>query len=93
MLTRTQPPGRWATWEIKFGDHPYRAATMNAAGRKWYSFMVDLAIRLRVWRPGSEEIGERSRRMSFETNVARLPIRITEFLRDRLRFRWMRVKK
>lgn len=93
MLTRTQPPGRWATWEIMFGDHPYRAATMNAAGRKWYSFMVDLAIRLHVWRPRAEEIDERSRRASFETNVSRLPIRITEFLRDRLRLRWMRVKK
>ena len=66
---------------------------MNPAGRKWYSFMVDLAIRLHVWRPRAEEIDERSRRASFETNVSRLPIRITEFLRDRLRFRWMRVKK
>jgi len=55
--------------------------------------MVDLAIRLHVWRPRAEEIDERSRRASFETNVSRLPIRITEFLRDRLRFRWMRVKK
>ncbi len=66
---------------------------MNAAGRKWYSFVADLAIRLHVWRPGSEEISERSRRLSFETNVSRFPLRLTEFLRDRLRLRWLRVKK
>lgn len=68
-------------------------AKMNAAGRKWYSFVVDLAIRLHVWRPGAEEISEWWRRMSFETNVSRFPLRLTEFLRDRLRLRWMRINK
>ncbi len=66
---------------------------MNTSARRWYSGLVDLAIRLHVWRPGPEEIAERSRRALFDTDVSRFPLRIFEALRDRLRARWVRVKK
>ena len=46
-----------------------------------------------VYEHGPEEIADRSRRAEFDANVSRFPLRITEFLRDRLRKRWMRVKK
>jgi hypothetical protein len=66
---------------------------MNAAGQRWYSFLVDLAIRLHMWRPGPEEVAEHSRRVSFGTNVSRFPLKMTEFLRDRLRGKWLRIRK
>jgi len=67
--------------------------TMNTVSRKWYSFLADLAIRLHVRRPGPEEIADRARRAEFDANVSRFPLRITQFLRDRLRMRWMRIQK
>ena len=70
-----------------------RMAMMNTASRRWYSFLVDLAIRMHVYRPGRDEVDEQVRRKSFETNTSRWSLRITDFLRDRLRLRWMRVKK
>ncbi len=66
---------------------------MNAVGRRWYSFMVDLAIRMHVYRPDLDEVREQVHRKSFEMNTLRWSLRISEFLRDRLRLRWMRVKK
>lgn len=66
---------------------------MSVAGRRWYSMLVDLAIRMHVYRPDPDEVREQVRRQSFETNVFRWPLRITEFLRDRLRKRWMRIRK
>jgi len=66
---------------------------MIRARRKWYSRLVDLAVLVHGYRPGEDEAARRRRQMSFETDVSRLPLRMTEFLRDRLRAGWLRIRK
>ena len=55
--------------------------------------MTDLMIRLRGHRTDRVDMDEHRRRVSFETDVSRFPLRMTAFLRDRLRRRWLRMKR
>lgn len=65
---------------------------MTHTRRKWFSFLTDLVIRLKKDKPSREEINNRMKRMSFETDVSKLGVRMTETLRDRLRKRWLKIK-
>ena len=66
---------------------------MTRTRRRWFSFLADLAIRLTRDRPSRDEINSRMKRMSFETDVSKLGVRMTETLRDQLRRKWLKVKK
>jgi hypothetical protein len=66
---------------------------MNRGRRRWYSFLVDLAIKLARRRPDREETADRIRRSSFATDVSRWPLRMTAFVRDRLRRQWLRIRR
>ena len=65
---------------------------MIPARRRWFSLLADLAIRLKRDRPSRDEINSRLKQMSFETDVSKLGVRMTETLRDRLRRRWLKIK-
>jgi len=66
---------------------------MNRARRKWYVMLVDLAIRLTGGKPDRQEQARQVRRASFSTDVSRFPLRMTGFLRERLRRRWLRIRR
>ena len=66
---------------------------MTRTRRRWFSFLADLAIRLTRNQFGRKEMNRRMKRMSFETDVSRLGVRMTETLRDRLRRRWLKVRR
>jgi hypothetical protein len=40
-----------------------------------------------------QEVAERMRRFSYDNNVTRMGVKITDFMRDRLRRRWLRMRK
>jgi len=61
--------------------------------RSLLAMLADLAIGLCPRQPDGEDMGRRRERLSFGTNVSRLPLRMTEFLRDRLRGRWLRLRR
>ncbi|MHC4441298.1 MAG: hypothetical protein ACYTBZ_18345 [Planctomycetota bacterium] len=66
---------------------------MNRVLRRCYSMLIDLIIYLRRDRPDRDDMDKRMRRASYETDVSRWPLRMTGLLRDRLRRRWLRIKK
>ena len=65
---------------------------MNPMRRRLFSFLVDSAIRSDRRRMGRAELDERVRKLSFETDTSKLGVRMTTFLRDRLRRMWLRLR-
>ncbi len=63
---------------------------MKPGRRGWFSLLANLSIAMGGERFGRDELACRARKMSFETDTRRLGVRMTEFLRDRLRPRWLR---
>ncbi len=63
---------------------------MKSGRRGWLSLLADLSIAMGGRQFGHDELTRRARKMSFETDTRRLGVRMTEFLRDRLRLRWLR---
>lgn len=59
---------------------------MNPARRKWFSFLADWTIRLSRSEPDEESI----ERQDYIGHTSRWRLRMTTFLRDRLRVRWLR---
>ena len=66
---------------------------MRSRRQKWYALLTDWAVLLSSNRMDQQEAAERMRRLSFDDNVTRMGIRMTEFVRDRLRRRWLRMRK
>jgi hypothetical protein len=65
---------------------------MNQRRRRLFSFLVDSAIRSDRGRMSRAERDERVRKLSFETDTSKLGVRMTGFLRDRLRRIWLRLR-
>lgn len=65
---------------------------MRATRRRLFSFLVNTAIRSSRDAMGRSELKDRARGMSFETDMGRLGVRMTAFLRDRLRRTWLRLR-
>lgn len=55
--------------------------------------LADAVIQLSPSRPERSEQERRTRRISFDDNVRGWPLRMTEFLRERLRPTWLRLKR
>ncbi|MBI4580385.1 MAG: hypothetical protein HY718_11825 [Planctomycetes bacterium] len=55
--------------------------------------MADLAIRLVGGRADRDDARRRAERLSYRTDAAGLGLRMTTFLRDRLRGRWLRIRR
>jgi len=65
---------------------------MNQKRQRLFSFLVDSAIRSDQGRMDRVELDERVRKLSFETDTSKLGVRMTGFLRDRLRRMWLRLR-
>jgi len=59
--------------------------------RSVLGMLVDLAVRCRN-RPDPADLAARTSALDFDTRVDRWPLRMTGFLRDRLRRRWLRLR-
>ncbi len=66
---------------------------MNRTRQRWISRLIEAVIALAPNRMDAEERRKRLSRFSFETNVTRWPLRMTERLRDRLRSAWLTLKR
>jgi hypothetical protein len=66
---------------------------MRSRRQKLYVWLADWAVLLSANRMNHKEVAERMRRLSFDNNVTRMGVRMTDFLRDRLRRRWLRIRK
>jgi len=55
--------------------------------------LADLAIRFSSHQPEGHELRRQMNRWSFHVDMSRLGLRMTTFLRDRLRSRWLRIKR
>jgi len=62
---------------------------MNRSRRRWFSFLTDWTIRLSRARPDEESIQQQD----YVTNTARWRLRMTDFLRNRLRIKWLKPHK
>lgn len=65
---------------------------MRRSSTQWLSFLADLAIRLHPNRPDCIDADERVRRLDHKNSASRLGIRMTEWLRNRLRPNWLRLR-
>ena len=66
---------------------------MNKARRKWFSLLVDATVGLSRARHDEADIRKEGRRRDFNANIARWPMRMTGFLRNSLRRRWLRLSR
>lgn len=66
---------------------------MKAARRKWLSRLFDAAAILFDRRMDRAEMERRLEHWSYEDNVSRFSLRMSEFLRGRLRRRWLKIHK
>ncbi len=64
---------------------------MRNLRRSIFGMLVDLAVRCRS-RPDPADLAARMSSLDFDTRVDRWPLRMTGFLRDRLRRRWLRLR-
>lgn len=55
--------------------------------------LTEFMIRLRGHRPDPDDANRRRKQMDYETNTSRLGLRMTESLRDRLRRKWIKIRK
>jgi hypothetical protein len=62
---------------------------MHPARRRWFSFLTDWTIRLSRSEPDEASIQQQD----YVGNTSRWRLRMTGFLRDRLRMRWLRPRK
>ena len=62
---------------------------MKPARRKWFSFLTDWTIRLSRTKPDKESIQQQD----YISSTSRWRLRMTTFLRDRLRMKWLRAHK
>ncbi|MBP7934546.1 MAG: hypothetical protein KA354_07835 [Phycisphaerae bacterium] len=58
----------------------------------WLSFLADLVIRIHPNRPTRDDADRRARRFEYGTGASRLGLRMTDWLRARLRLRWLRLR-
>jgi hypothetical protein len=66
---------------------------MTMVRRRWLAFLFDWAVRAKRDRPDAEEVRRRMEAMSFETDTRKLNVRWTVQLRDRMRRRWLKLKR
>ena len=55
------------------------------------SWLTHAAIRWAPNRPDGQDVERRRRRYTFRASVSGWPLRMTTFVRDRLRHRWLKV--
>ena len=65
---------------------------MKRSRRGWFSFLADLAIRIHPNRPTRDDAEQRAKRIGFEGGTAHLGLRMTDWLRTRLRPKWLRLR-
>ena len=65
---------------------------MNQMRRRLFSFLVGSAVRSKRGTMDRAELRARAEKLSFETDTRKLGLRWTEFLRDRLRRTWLRLR-
>jgi hypothetical protein len=58
-----------------------------------FSLLTDLAIRLTGHRRSERDIHEDVRRAAYRTDTRGMGVRMTSFLRDRLRRGWLRIRR
>ncbi|HOA73425.1 MAG TPA: hypothetical protein PL151_11850 [Phycisphaerae bacterium] len=66
---------------------------MRSYRRGLFSFLADLAIRLTGTGESRRDFLERLRRADYRTDTRGMGIRMTSFLRDRLRRGWLRIRR
>jgi len=65
---------------------------MKRSRTGWFSFLADLAIRIHPNRPTRDDAEQRAKRFDHGSNASRLGLRMTEWLRTRLRPNWLRLR-
>lgn len=65
---------------------------MSRLRRSLLSWLIDVRVRAASNRMDRAELEARARHLSFESDTGRLGVRVTEFLRDRLRRAWLRLR-
>ncbi len=66
---------------------------MTVTRRRWLAFLFEWAVRVKRDRPDADEARRRMEAMSFETDTRRLNVRWTQLLRERMRRRWLKLKR
>ena len=66
---------------------------MKTTRRAWFSILADTAIRMGQSAPIGEELRRAVSRDALNADTRRWPLRMTEFLRNRLRSRWLRLRR
>lgn len=66
---------------------------MNRRRRHFFSWLTDRVIALSPNRMDGAERARRLGRFDYVSNVARWPLRMTEHLRDRLRTKWLTLRR
>ena len=70
-----------------------RPYNVDRVRQSLFSWLTDWAIRLAPNRADPADKERRARRFTFRQTIAGWPLRMTTFLRDRLRPKWLSVKR